>query len=240
MVIRREHRRRLAAARACEATGDFEAARRALEPIALESRAAARVLRRLALLLGDYERAADDPVTRALVAYRTGEYAAARGLRGELPIVRLMQAFGAAPYRIEGESAVLPFTQVEPWDLPTVAIEVDGLPVEAWVDTGGDLLTLPHDFGVEPLATFRGGTYAGGAVGDGAYGKVGSVRLGAITVRDVPVATAGFEKPVIGTGFLGRFQPTIDYPGRRLVLRPRGASPPAGVEVPFALARPIS
>ena len=48
--------------------------------------------------------------------------------------------------------------------------------------------------------------------------------------------TAGFERPVIGTGFLSRFLPTIDYPGGRLVLRPRDGEPGDGVGVPFRIA----
>ena len=42
-----------------------------------------------------------------------------------------------------------------------------------------------------------------------------------MTVGAVPVMTAGLERPVIGTGFLSRFLPTLDYPAGRLVLRPR-------------------
>lgn len=41
---------------------------------------------------------------------------------------------------------------------------------------------------------------------------------------------------MIGTGFLRRFLATVDYPGRRLVLRPPGSPTPSDVEVPFALA----
>lgn len=225
--------RRLRQARAARRAGDFEAARRELENIA-PRRAVRRALGEVECLLGDYQAAAahlDDPAGLALVHYRTGRYDLARGLRGDLPILRLMQAFGTRPYRIEwGEQSVtLPFRQAEPWELPTVAIEVDGRPVEALIDTGGDLLTLPQAFGVEPLATFEG-TFAG------TYGRVDTVRLGSLTVRDVPVATAGFAKPVIGTGFLSRFLPTIDYLDERLVLRPREAAPPSGTAVPFALA----
>ena len=158
-------------------------------------------------------------------------------MRG-LPLSRLMTAFGDEPYRIDWHGrreAVLPFLQSTSWELPTVEIEVDGRPVEAWIDTGGDALTLPHAFGVEPLASFTG-SYAGGTAGEGAYGRVESVRLGPVTVRAVPVMTAGLERPVIGTGFLSRFLPTLDYPAGRLVLRPREAEPPSGVEMPFALA----
>ena len=68
------------------------------------------------------------------------------------------------------------------------------------------------------------------------YGRVEPVRLGPVTVGAVPVMTAGLERPVIGTGFLSRFQATLDYPAGRLVLRPRDAEPEDGVGVPFRIA----
>jgi hypothetical protein len=230
MILRRSHRRALAA-------GDFAAARRELEPLALKSRAAARMLGRLSYLLGDYQTAEAllhprrDAATLALVHWRSGRFEKAREVRG-LPLSRVMTAFGGEPYVIDwhGErEAVLPFLQQTAWELPTVEIEVEGRTVEAWIDTGGDTLTLPHDFGIEPLATFSG-SFAG------VYGRVESVRLGPVTVRAVPVMTAGLARPVIGTGFLSRFLPTLDYPARRLILRPRDAEPPGGAEVPFVLA----
>jgi hypothetical protein len=125
--------------------------------------------------------------------------------------------------------AVLPFLQQEPWELPTVEIEIDGETVHAWIDTGGDTLTLPHAYDIEPLGRFSG-TFAG------VYGRVEEVRLGPVTVGAVPVMTAGLERPVIGTSFLSRFLPTLDYPGGRLVLRPRDSDPGDGVGAPFRIA----
>ena len=102
--------------------------------------------------------------------------------------------------------------------------------MHAWIDTGGDTLTLPHAYDIEPLRGAFSGTFAG------VYGRVEEVRLGPVTVSAVPVMTAGLERPVIGTGFLSRFLPTIDYPGGRLVLRPRDSEPGDGVGVPFKIA----
>src|SRR5262245_36167390 len=174
------------------AAGDLLAARRELE-----NRGARRPLGRVAAMLGDYEtaerllRPRRDAATLALVHWRTGRFDKARRVR-RVPLSRVMTAFGEAPYRIEwhADEAVLPFRQQQTWELPTVGIEIDGRAVEACIDTGGDTLTLPHDFGVEPLATFAG-TWAG------AYGRVGSVRLGPVTVRAVPVMTSRFARPVI-------------------------------------------
>lgn len=170
-------------------------------------------------------------VEKALAHYRRGEFHRARRVRG-LPLSRMMTAFGGRPYVIDwhGErEAVLPFLQADDWELPTVEIEIDGETAHAWIDTGGDALTLPHAYDVDPLASFSG-TF------EGVYGRVEEVRLGPVTVRAVPVMTAGLERPVIGTGFLSRFLPTLDYPGRRLVLRPPDAEPGEGVGVPFRIA----
>jgi len=233
-------------------------------------REAVRGLAELEYLLGDYDAAEalldgivqtsrkgssarlDAEAALALVYYRTNRYDEAHGLFAgsendvEMPIWRLMTAFGAdSPYAIEwpaGEpTATVPFKQTTPWELPMVPLEVDGVALDAWIDTGGDALTLPADvaasLGVEPLARFAA-TYAGGEQADGYYGKVASVAIGPVTLRNVPVATAGFERPVIGTGFLSRFLATLDYPQGALLLRPHGSAPPsaAAVEVPFALA----
>ena len=97
-------------------------------------------------------------VEQVLAHYRAGRFDQARRVRG-LPLSDLMVRFGGEPYRIDwhGErEAVLPFLQRDEWELPTVEIEIEGETVQAWIDTGGDTLTLPHDFGVEPLARYSG------------------------------------------------------------------------------------
>ena len=231
--------------------------------------AAVRGMAELEYLLGDYavaEALLDRIVTAtrkrsktrldaeaalALVYYRTNRYDKAHSLFAgyaddvEMPVWRLMTGFGSdPPYAIEwpaGEAtAIVPFEQTAPWELPIVALDIDGVALDAWIDTGGDALTLPADLaaslGVEPLGRFAG-TYAGGEQAEGYYGKVASVTLGPVTLRNVPVATAGYDRPVIGTGFLSRFLATLDYPQGRLLLRPHGTAPDASaVELPFALA----
>jgi len=219
--------------------GDYDAAEALLDRIVQASRKRAKA--RL-----------DAEAALALVYYRTNRYDKAHGLFAgheddvHMPIWKLMTAFGdEPPYAVEwpaGEdSAIIPFTQTTPWELPIVPLEIDGVALDAWIDTGGDALTLPADIAaslsVEPLARFAG-TYAGGEQAEGLYGKVASVALGPVTLRNVPVATADYDRPVIGTGFLSRFLATLDYPQGRLLLRPHGTAPPqvGAVEVPFALA----
>jgi hypothetical protein len=132
-----------------------------------------------------------------------------------------MLALRNRSYRIDwhGErEAVLPFLQVDDWDLPTVEIEIDGETVHAWIDTGGDALTLPHEYDIEPLGRFSG-TFAG------VYGRVEEVRLGPVTVTAVPVMTSGLERPVIGTGFLSRFLPRSTTRAAAWCCGPGTASP---------------
>jgi hypothetical protein len=143
----------------------------------------------------------------------------------------------------------VPFIQTTDWELPTIPIEVDGLQVDARIDTGGELLTITRGMAstleLDAVVTATG-AFAADATADLSYGRVDAVRVGGLTVRGVPVAVIDLDRPVIGTGFLRQFLPTIDYPSNRLVLRPRthqGAAAhraeltgsPA-VEVPFALA----
>lgn len=206
----------------------------------------------------------DAEVALALVYLQTNRFAETQGLFAGferdvvLPIWELMRSFGdEAPYRIDWPDdnvapdnvAIVPFIQASDWELPTITIEVDGLRVDARLDTGGELLTLSRDvageLGVAAVTTTTG-TFAGGATAALSYGRLESVRLGGLTVRGVPVAVVDLDRPVVGTGFLRQFLPTIDYPNGRLVLRPRtdqgreafraqlaGARP---AEVPFALA----
>jgi hypothetical protein len=75
-------------------------------------------------------------------------------------------------------------------------------------------------------------TFAGGKRGTFEYGAIDSVSLGGVTVRNVPVqilstrrfagAAGGRQVDgIIGTVFLYHFLATLDYPGAKLLLRPR-------------------
>jgi hypothetical protein len=155
-----------------------------------------------------------------------------------------MKSFGdEQPYGLEwgGESQLtLPFIQATTWELPCVRLGLNGLEVDARIDTGGELLTLSPDvadeLGVETVA-WAEGDFAAGARGEVGYGRVDSVRVGPLTVRAVPVAVMAVERLIVGTGFLRQFLTTLDYLGNRLVLQPRSSvSPRTGLEIPFALA----
>ena len=231
-----------------------------LEYLLGDYRAAEHLLRRVVEESGrDAVARVDAEVALALVYWQTNRFAETHGLFAGfekdvvLPIWELMRSFGdERPYRIEwpdNQVATAPFIQTSDWELPTIATELDGRRVDARLDTGGELLTLSRDvaeeLGIEAVATTTG-TFAGGATADFGYGRLESVQLGGLTVRGVPVAIVDLDRPVIGTGFLRQFLPTIDYTDRRLALRPRtdqgreafraelgGAR---AVEIPFALA----
>jgi hypothetical protein len=185
----------------------------------------------------------------ALVYLQTNRFAASRGLfsglegKIELPVWELMRSFGdEPPYRVGWrgrEEATVPFLQEAQWELPRVALEVEGRRIEARIDTGGDFLVLTRgvaaELGVEPVVSATG-VFAGGSRGETGFGRVDMVELGGIAVEAVPVSIVDLDLPMVGTGFLRQFLATVDYPGRRLLLRPPGSSPPPGTPVPFALA----
>jgi predicted aspartyl protease len=268
-LFRRKVDSRLEAALAAHAGGDFDRARELVVELVADGKPSLFVLRGLAeleYLQGDYEAAepllrrvveesgrdlaarVDAEVALALVFLQTDRYAEAGALFAgldaiELPIWELMKSFGdEEPYRLDwcgAPEVTLPFVQTTPWELPRVGIVVDGLEVEARIDTGGELLTLSPDvadrLGVESVITAEG-VFAAGARGEIGYGRVDEVRIGPLRIRAVPVAVLDLERSVIGTGFLRRFLATVDYPHGELALRPRRSRPPGGVEVPFALA----
>lgn len=192
----------------------------------------------------------DAETALALVYLQTNRFAESgtlfAGLDGavDLPLWELMKSFGdEQPYRLEwggGTEVTLPFIQTTTWELPCVRLEVNGLEVEARIDTGGELLTLSADvaeaLGVKAVASAEG-VFAAGARGEIGYARVDTVRAGSVTIHAVPAAVMALERPVLGTGLLRQFLGTLDYPSGRLVLRPRSSrGPSGGVEIPFALA----
>ena len=159
----------------------------------------------------------DAETALALVYLQTNRFTETHGLFAgvagvEFPIWDLMRSFGdVEPYRLDwsgDDQVTVPFTQTTDWELPSVAIEVDGVKADARLDTGGELLTLDRGLaeaiGVEPVASATG-VFAGGARGEVGYGRVDAVSVGGLVVRNVPVAVLDLDRPVIGTGFLRQF-----------------------------------
>ena len=167
---------------------------------------------------------------------------------------KLRSFAGRRPYAIQGPDVVrLPFVKTEP--LPILTASVNGGPeLRFLLDTGGGEVILDRavarSIGV-PLFGGKRQAFAGGKSAGVDQGTIDSLRLGELTVSNVPVnvldvATLGASigEPalagIIGTVLLYRFLATIDYPGGALVLRRKGvAGPrpaPGAVELPLLMA----
>jgi Tfp pilus assembly protein PilF len=197
------------------------------------------------------------------VYYQTNQYAEAADLFPDQvyqpSLAVAMQAFqGQTPYQItwhsEEHRTAVPFVVTDP--LPVLPIEVEGKRVYVLLDTGGATLILDHgladklgvrpvDAGVADFTADTGGVYT--------IGQVGSVRIGDVTLENVPVMTLpvkeftfGLLGGIMGTNVLQQFLPTIDYPDGQLILREKSEqgrrafqdeiAGREAVEVPFYLA----
>ncbi len=139
------------------------------------------------------------------------------------------------PYHIAGNSGStsLPFVVAEP--LPVVEVQINGSEkVNFLIDTGGSELVVDDELAQKVGVTIFGdemGTFAGGKKALYQHGSVNSVKLGAFTIRNVPVHiqnVSGFSGPIfgetridgiIGTVLLYHFISTLDYPNGRLILQ---------------------
>ena len=174
-----------------------------------------------------------------MVYYQTNEYQKAshlfEGQDFENPFLDMMKAFGDdTPYQIDWkgqDKAVVPFIVGDP--LPVIPIEVNGVRLNAVIDTGAPMLiveeTIAADIGIETIAKDMGEGASGSD--EIAYGKADSVSLGGIDVQNVPILIASvygftgfydFEvNAIVSTNFLQRFMPIMDYETGELVLVPR-------------------
>ena len=204
-----------------------------------------------------------------LTWYQTNRFAKARELpppedtEGASGLLAFMQAFEGEPYGTlwtTGERVShLPMTNdiTQPGALPLLDLEVDGRTVSLVLDTGGDRLYLDRDIydglGVTTLATREARyAYTGGETVEEPLGVAGTVRMGGVTLTNVPVVGATWKalgQPsdgVLTTQLLKQFLSTMDYDNRRITLRERtpealerllrtfGDNPP--VEAPFFMA----
>ena len=157
---------------------------------------------------------------------------------GNEVMAKVTEGFGTAtPYRIEGQGdqVALEFLQLDP--IPVVRVRVNGQDANFILDTGASEIYLEPDFAKAVGAIISGaetGGFAGGQTRPVEKGRVNTVTLGAFTVHGVPVNVVdtkfiGRDQVAPGlkiSGFLGtillyHFLPTIDYPGKQLVLRKR-------------------
>lgn len=187
-----------------------------------------------------------------LTWYQTNRFSRARDLpapaedEDESSLLAYMQAFEGEPYGIEWATddrvAHLEMTNdiTQPGALPVVEIDVNGQPVSLILDTGGDRLYLDKDIyatlGLATLANRQARyAYTGGQTVDEPLGVAGTVKMGGVTLTNVPVIGATWKAlgqssdGVLTTQILKQFLSTMDYDNRRITLRER--TPEAHTEV---------
>jgi hypothetical protein len=206
-----------------------------------------------------------------MVYYQTNRFDRAKELtsagqdeeRGTGSLLTFMQRFEGTPYRIEWTSpervAQLPIINdfAPAGALPILKVEVNGHPVELILDTGGDRLYLDEGvarrLGVREIAKRRSRyAYTQGQYVEEPLGVASTVRLGEVTLGNVPVIGATWKAlgqttdGVLTTQVLKPFLTTVDYRRARLTFRERsergkrqliesfGAEPP--IRIPFIMA----
>lgn len=253
----------LAYAQTLYALGNFDYARKIVDPLLSAKTpipAAMELSARLHYIHGEYNQAEklfqklltfkeEELATRAKegllnVYYQTNQYQKVKELKSKKEeksaLQKLMENFGEEqPYQMNWngvEKVTVPLTATDP--APVIPIEVNGVKMNAVIDTSADGLVLDKEkaaeLGIESLADFKG-RYEGGSSGEVAYGKAQSLKLGEIELNNVPTTISSLSNTkkeifteisdvhgVIGTGILKQFIPTINYGTGELTLFPRG------------------
>ena len=180
------------------------------------------------------------------VYYQTGEYFKSHkiliGLDGkiEMPLWDLMKSFGEdRPYQIEWSPdsyTEIPFLLNDP--LPVISVEINGTPIYVIIDTGADSFYLDEkltgSLGIEPVTQITSDVFAGGKESTIGFARIDSLKIGNVILHSVPIRTGQISRftemvsnddfpisGVLSTGDLRQFLSTIDYPNRKLVLRPK-------------------
>ena len=177
--------------------------------------------------------------------YQTNQYAEAKKIKFppgvKLPNWELMKSFEQNPYRMEWhnekEVSIVPFLMTDP--LPIMVLEFNGVSVHVIFDTGADTFILDNEIAAElgiDWVSRAMGSFGGGKKSEIGFGRVESVRLGDVTLRQVPVTilptkrfSAAFENGkytlggFIGTAGLKQFLSTLDYKNGWLILREKTA-----------------
>jgi tetratricopeptide (TPR) repeat protein len=178
-----------------------------------------------------------------LTYYQTNQYNKAKEIEFPpgviLPNWEQMKSFEESPYQVkwhnEERVSIVPFLMTDP--LPILTLSFNGIPVHVIFDTGADMFILDNEIaaemGIEWVSKAMG-SFGGGKKSEVGFGKVESVKIGDVTLKQVPVTilptkrfSAGFEKGkytlggFIGTAALKQFLSMLDYKNDRLILRER-------------------
>ena len=181
-----------------------------------------------------------------MVYYQTNQYSKANKLfenksEKEIdPFTEMLRSFeDETPNKVNWngkEETTIPFIRTDPY--PFIPIEVNGVKMNAFIDTGGIGLVVDKDrakeLGIESSSTDTG-SFAGGKTADIEFGRVDSLKLGDVEIENVPTMMSSFEPwrndeafkdvknvdAVIGTNVLKQFIPTIDFITGELKLVPK-------------------
>ena len=197
-----------------------------------------------------------------LAHYQTNDFAGARELpapteaEGSASLLASMQAFEGEPYGIEwtGDERIahLPMTNdiTQPGALPLVTLEINGEAVELILDTGGDRLYVDKGIyeriGLPTLANREARyAYTGGETVEEPLGVAATVKMGDVTLSNVPVIGATWKAlgqtsdGVLTTQILKQFLTTVDYDNRRITFRERSAEALAEVMATLGDTPPV-
>ncbi|HKP30181.1 MAG TPA: aspartyl protease family protein [Gemmatimonadales bacterium] len=184
-----------------------------------------------------------------LSRYQRNEFARVRGLElkgadneeGLGSLLTFMQRFEGTPYGIEWQSADrvahLKMTNdiTVPGALPEMTVVINGHPVNFILDSGGDRLYLDEglaeQLGIKVIARRHSRyAYTAGQTVDEPLGVADRVKLGEVTLRNVPVIVAKWKARgiksdgVVTTQLLKQFLATVDYDKKEITLRERSGS----------------
>ena len=181
-----------------------------------------------------------------MVYYQSNRYDKANGIelpdademRGTATLLTFMQRFEGTPYEIEWAThdkvAHLPIINdfAPAGALPLLKLEINGHPVEFILDTGGDRLyidaRIAATVGIRTIAKRQSRyAYTKGETVDEPLGVADEVKMGDVTLRNVPVIVAKWKAlglssdGVVTTQVLKQFLSTVDYDNARITLRER-------------------
>jgi hypothetical protein len=183
----------------------------------------------------------------ALTYYQQNRFDRARSLPSSAPedeevgtgsLLAFMQKFEGTPYGIEWQSpdkvAHMPMTNdiTAPNGLPEMTLEINGHAVNFLLDTGGDRLYLDEGLadklGIKVITKRKSKyAYTAGETVEEPLGVADRVKMGEVTLRNVPVIVAQWKARgvktdgVVTTQMLKQFLTTIDYVNKRVTLRER-------------------